>query len=170
MEYKFYAEFQSHQPEFDYLKSLEIEEKIARIRWLPKTNSSHFLLTSNGMEGSIICAENKRDMVSHHLKSLVLDLHVHQPSVISISPLLSLYPAQPHPYLRLSAIQTHTCTRVYLLVLQHITITISAHDQAVEGRRAPAQDPQRHQQRKCVLTYLLGWMDGWMDERTNDIP
>jgi len=27
-EYKFFAEFQSHEPEFDYLKSLEIEEKI----------------------------------------------------------------------------------------------------------------------------------------------
>ena len=27
-EYKFYTEFQSHEPEFDYLKSLEIEEKI----------------------------------------------------------------------------------------------------------------------------------------------
>jgi serine/threonine-protein phosphatase 2A regulatory subunit B len=26
-EYKFYTEFQSHEPEFDYLKSLEIEEK-----------------------------------------------------------------------------------------------------------------------------------------------
>ena len=27
-EYKFYTEFQSHEPEFDYLKSLEIEEKV----------------------------------------------------------------------------------------------------------------------------------------------
>jgi len=26
-EYKFFTEFQSHEPEFDYLKSLEIEEK-----------------------------------------------------------------------------------------------------------------------------------------------
>ena len=26
MEYRFYCEFQSHEPEFDYLKSLEIEE------------------------------------------------------------------------------------------------------------------------------------------------
>ena len=28
LEYKYYTEFQSHEPEFDYLKSLEIEEKI----------------------------------------------------------------------------------------------------------------------------------------------
>ncbi|KAJ3257445.1 protein phosphatase 2A regulatory subunit cdc55 [Boothiomyces macroporosus] len=32
-EYKFFTEFQSHEPEFDYLKSLEIEEKINKIRW-----------------------------------------------------------------------------------------------------------------------------------------
>jgi len=45
--YKFYAEFQSHEPEFDYLKSLEIEEKINTIQWCPRTNNSHYLLASN---------------------------------------------------------------------------------------------------------------------------
>jgi serine/threonine-protein phosphatase 2A regulatory subunit B len=29
-EYKFHTEFQSHEPEFDYLKSLEIEEKVSQ--------------------------------------------------------------------------------------------------------------------------------------------
>ncbi|KAJ6496016.1 hypothetical protein C8R45DRAFT_1211725 [Mycena sanguinolenta] len=33
VEYKFYTEFQSHEPEFDYLRSSEIEEKINKIRW-----------------------------------------------------------------------------------------------------------------------------------------
>ena len=37
-EYRFYTEFQSHEPEFDYLKSLEIEEKINQIRWLKRTS------------------------------------------------------------------------------------------------------------------------------------
>jgi len=46
-DYKFYAEFQSHEPEFDYLKSLEIEEKINKIKWGRTTNSAHFLLTTN---------------------------------------------------------------------------------------------------------------------------
>eukprot|EP00730_Choanoeca_flexa_P014127 TRINITY_DN6061_c0_g1_i2.p1 TRINITY_DN6061_c0_g1~~TRINITY_DN6061_c0_g1_i2.p1 ORF type:complete len:542 (+),score=68.80 TRINITY_DN6061_c0_g1_i2:141-1628(+) len=46
-EYKFYTEFQSHEAEFDYLKSLEIEEKINQIEWLRRCNSSHFLLTTN---------------------------------------------------------------------------------------------------------------------------
>ena len=46
--YRFYSEFQSHEPEFDYLKSLEIEEKINQIKWCKKTNGSHFLITANG--------------------------------------------------------------------------------------------------------------------------
>lgn len=46
-EYKFYTEFQSHEPEFDYLKSLEIEEKINKIRWCKKQNSAKFLLSTN---------------------------------------------------------------------------------------------------------------------------
>lgn len=46
-EYKFYVEFQSHEPEFDYLKSLEIEEKINKIKWLPRQRNNLFLLTTN---------------------------------------------------------------------------------------------------------------------------
>ncbi|KAJ7648735.1 protein phosphatase 2A regulatory B subunit [Mycena polygramma] len=46
-EYKFYTEFQSHEPEFDYLKSLEIEEKINKIRWCKRQNQAHFLLSTN---------------------------------------------------------------------------------------------------------------------------
>jgi len=47
LDYKFYAEFQSHEPEFDYLKSLEIEEKINKIKWCKKQNNAHFLLSTN---------------------------------------------------------------------------------------------------------------------------
>ncbi|CEH12004.1 protein phosphatase pp2a regulatory subunit b [Ceraceosorus bombacis] len=46
-EYKFHTEFQSHEPEFDYLKSLEIEEKINKIRWCRRQNAAHFLLSTN---------------------------------------------------------------------------------------------------------------------------
>uniref|UniRef100_A0AAY4EH39 Uncharacterized protein n=1 Tax=Denticeps clupeoides TaxID=299321 RepID=A0AAY4EH39_9TELE len=48
-EYNVYSTFQSHEPEFDYLKSLEIEEKINKICWLPQKNAAHFLLSTNGM-------------------------------------------------------------------------------------------------------------------------
>src|SRR5690242_10934188 len=49
-EYKFYCEFQSHEPEFDPLKSLEIEEKINKIKWCRRQNPSHLLLTTNGKD------------------------------------------------------------------------------------------------------------------------
>ncbi|KAA8589133.1 hypothetical protein FQN60_010478 [Etheostoma spectabile] len=47
-EYNVYSTFQSHEPEFDYLKSLEIEEKINKIKWLPQQNAAYFLLSTNG--------------------------------------------------------------------------------------------------------------------------
>jgi len=46
-EYTVYSTFQSHEPEFDYLKSLEIEEKINQIKWLKRKNHAHFLLSTN---------------------------------------------------------------------------------------------------------------------------
>lgn len=46
-EYKFLTEFQSHDAEFDYLKSLEIEEKINQIKWCKPTNNAHFILSTN---------------------------------------------------------------------------------------------------------------------------
>ena len=45
--YSFYTEFQSHEPEFDYLKSLEIEEKINCIRWCKNRGNGMFLLSTN---------------------------------------------------------------------------------------------------------------------------
>lgn len=46
-EYRYYTEFQSHMPEFDYLKSLEIEEKINKVKWCHMYNSSKYLLSTN---------------------------------------------------------------------------------------------------------------------------
>ncbi|CAG2109565.1 unnamed protein product [Medioppia subpectinata] len=46
-DYNVYSTFQSHEPEFDYLKSLEIEEKINKIRWLRRKNAANFLLSTN---------------------------------------------------------------------------------------------------------------------------
>lgn len=59
-EYNVYSTFQSHEPEFDYLKSLEIEEKINKIRWLPQQNAAYFLLSTNGRwTYSICCSVNE---------------------------------------------------------------------------------------------------------------
>ncbi|CAM9888376.1 unnamed protein product [Ectocarpus sp. 6 AP-2014] len=46
-DFKFFTEFQSHEAEFDYLKSLEIEEKINAIKWCPRVNDALFLLATN---------------------------------------------------------------------------------------------------------------------------
>lgn len=46
-EFKYKTEFQSHEPEFDYLKSLEIEEKINQVRWCATPNGSLFILSTN---------------------------------------------------------------------------------------------------------------------------
>ncbi|KAJ0048521.1 hypothetical protein Pint_15484 [Pistacia integerrima] len=47
IQYQYKTEFQSHEPEFDYLKSLEIEEKINRVRWCATPNGSLFILSTN---------------------------------------------------------------------------------------------------------------------------
>lgn len=46
-EFRFYREFQSHEEEFDYLKSMEIEEKINRIAWCARSNGALHLLSTN---------------------------------------------------------------------------------------------------------------------------
>lgn len=46
-EYRYLTEFQSHEPEFDYLKSLEIEEKINQVRWCDSCNSQLLLSTND---------------------------------------------------------------------------------------------------------------------------
>ncbi|KAJ8753613.1 hypothetical protein K2173_022854 [Erythroxylum novogranatense] len=46
-QYAYKTEFQSHEPKFDYLKSLEIEEKINKIRWCAAVNGSQFFLSTN---------------------------------------------------------------------------------------------------------------------------
>ena len=42
-----HAEFQSHESGFDYLKSLEIEERINQIQWCKTTGNALFLLSTN---------------------------------------------------------------------------------------------------------------------------
>ena len=46
-EYRFYTEFQSHESEFDYLKSVEIDERINTLQWLRQQASGQFILAAN---------------------------------------------------------------------------------------------------------------------------
>jgi len=47
MEFRFFCEFKSHDPEFDFLKSVEIEERINQIKWVDRPSDGWFLLTTN---------------------------------------------------------------------------------------------------------------------------
>lgn len=64
-EYNVYSTFQSHEAEFDYLKSLEIEEKINKIKWLKRKNIAHFLLSTNDKTVKLwkIRERNKRAII-----------------------------------------------------------------------------------------------------------
>ena len=46
-QYRFVTEFQSHEPEFDYLKSMEIEEKINALKWCKGSMGCKMLLSTN---------------------------------------------------------------------------------------------------------------------------
>ena len=46
--YRYFTEFRSHEGEFDYLKSLEIEEKINQIKWCRRSTDALMMLTTNG--------------------------------------------------------------------------------------------------------------------------
>eukprot|EP00736_Rhodelphis_marinus_P005185 Rmarinus@m.27574 len=47
VKYEFYTEFQSHEPEFDCLKSLEIEERINKVRWCKRMGTANMLISTN---------------------------------------------------------------------------------------------------------------------------
>jgi len=45
--YQLYTEFKSHDSEFDFLTSMEIEEKINTIKWFPYEGATQHLITAN---------------------------------------------------------------------------------------------------------------------------
>jgi serine/threonine-protein phosphatase 2A regulatory subunit B len=66
-EYNVYSTFQSHEPEFDYLKSLEIEEKINQIKWLKKKNAANFIISTNDKTVKLWkISERERKMAEGH--------------------------------------------------------------------------------------------------------
>ncbi|GAA5812009.1 Protein phosphatase PP2A regulatory subunit B [Mucor flavus] len=73
-EYRFHTEFQSHEPEFDYLKSLEIEEKINQIKWCKRQNSAHFLLSTNGKNTKIYAFVYERNLKTVSESSMMTDV------------------------------------------------------------------------------------------------
>ena len=70
---KYIEEFQSHEKEFDQLKSTDIEEKINAIEWIEKGGQAKFLLTSNDKSVKLwkIFRKNVRLTVSKPLEDFI---------------------------------------------------------------------------------------------------
>lgn len=74
-EYRYLTEFQSHEPEFDYLKSLEIEEKINKVRWARRNVAGGEAACGSGPSSSSSCAAgsaNGRLLLSTNDKTIKL--------------------------------------------------------------------------------------------------
>ncbi|XP_047942251.1 serine/threonine protein phosphatase 2A 55 kDa regulatory subunit B beta isoform isoform X5 [Salvia hispanica] len=112
-EFRYKTEFQSHEPEFDYLKSLEIEEKINKIRWCQTANGAVFLLSTNDKTIKFWKVQEKK-------MKKISEINVDSdPSYNSLSNELS-FPPGGLPSLRLPVVVTSgetnllaRCRRVY---------------------------------------------------------
>ncbi|GER46953.1 serine/threonine-protein phosphatase 2A 55 kDaregulatory subunit B [Striga asiatica] len=82
-EFRYKTEFQSHEPEFDYLKSLEIEEKINKIRWCQAANGALFLLSTN--DKTIKFWKVTSNETSLHARCRRVYAHAHDYHINSIS-------------------------------------------------------------------------------------
>lgn len=61
IDYSYFSELQSHESEFDELKSIEIEEKINRIEWLNRHYHGLFMLTTNDKKIKLWKVFNKEE-------------------------------------------------------------------------------------------------------------
>lgn len=61
IDYAYFSEIQSHESEFDELKSVEIEEKINRIEWLNRHYKGLFMLTTNDKKIKLWKVFNKEE-------------------------------------------------------------------------------------------------------------
>ncbi|CAD7695203.1 unnamed protein product [Ostreobium quekettii] len=71
-EYRYLTEFQSHVPEFDYLRSLEILGKINKVRWCEPNNRSRLLLSTNDKTVKLwrICERKVRHLSDFNVKNV----------------------------------------------------------------------------------------------------
>ncbi|XP_038686838.1 serine/threonine protein phosphatase 2A 55 kDa regulatory subunit B beta isoform-like isoform X4 [Tripterygium wilfordii] len=82
-EYRYKTEFQSHEPEFDYLSSTEIEEKINKVRWCATPNGALFLLSTNDKTIKLWKNADTEDAV--HTRCRKVYGHAHDFNINSIS-------------------------------------------------------------------------------------
>ena len=94
LEYKFYTEFQSHDREFDSLKSVEIEEKINMIQWGRRQSVGMFLLATNDKtikywkvhEKKIKRVRNAARVNQYHHEDIVIPRLTHSQTITTATP------------------------------------------------------------------------------------
>ena len=94
LEYKFYTEFQSHDREFDSLKSVEIEEKINMIQWGRRQSVGMFLLATNDKtikywkvhEKKIKRVKNAARTSQYHHEDIVIPRLTHSQTITTATP------------------------------------------------------------------------------------
>lgn len=64
-----YFQFKSHNIEFDYLKSIEIEEKISQIKFLPQNGCNKFILSANDKIVKLWKIGEKRKQITENVTS-----------------------------------------------------------------------------------------------------
>ncbi|ESN96032.1 hypothetical protein HELRODRAFT_95199 [Helobdella robusta] len=139
VDYEVYSTFQSHEPEFDYLKSLDIEEKINKIKWIKKLNASNFLLSTNDKTIKLwkVTEKNKR-LGSYTLPTSLIPNSIMDPSQLVIphfEPMQTMVEASPrriysnaHTY-HINSISTNSDQATFLsaddlrINLWHLDIT-----------------------------------------------
>ena len=68
-EFSYITEIQSHYRDFDFLKSVDVEEKINCLEWLPPQNNNMFILTSNDKTIKLWKISNKTVKKSEKFKN-----------------------------------------------------------------------------------------------------
>jgi hypothetical protein len=101
-----YCHFQSHDQEFDYLKSLEIEEKINHIEWNRPLGDSSFLFSTNGqsLPSSPLPLAESYTSPSHQIKlsnygKLANEHHADKTLLLQIAQLPALFVRGSSPFL-----------------------------------------------------------------------
>jgi len=80
-EYRYLTEFQSHEPEFDYLKSLEIEEKINKVRWVRSSNNTKHIIATNDKTIKLWKVRHLQQHAHHAVREWQYEQQLHAPVI-----------------------------------------------------------------------------------------
>jgi len=81
-----HCDFQSHSPEFDYLKSLEIEERIHSVRWGPRLGRDcHQMIATNDKTIKLWKLKGRNKGVNAKLQSTFSNGHMYHINSLSVN-------------------------------------------------------------------------------------